>query len=238
MKTVKFHFYISGDYDSAISRIIGEVGWLANRKDILKYCGRKILISHEEVEFCDRWYPCPDALFEVGTIFPQQEYIPCPACVKGVLFSSATRGNKTGVRFAPSSEVLKNPERWISIAVQLPDEVEQRMFDAAKSIEGAGYDYIGVLFKLTPFDIFQAWWRWYCSEACNWIASKSDEIIKHPKRWISIAESTIWGREFNVYHWQRWHKCYSKHRRISPSANLILMLKNGYKIEDGQIIMP
>src|SRR3972149_5857188 len=158
MKRIRFCFYVSGSYDKPLSRLIGNIGYIASRKDVLKIFGRNTLVSHEEIEFCDRW----------------SEMVAPPLFwnkLKGIWFSSATRGGKTGVRFAPSSEILKHPERWIYITVELPEEVEKAMFDAAKSIEGAGYDYLGIIGKTTWFtDWFHSYNRYYCSEACNWVA--------------------------------------------------------------------
>jgi hypothetical protein len=204
MRIVKFHFYVTGKGDKGfISPLIGEIGWIANKKDILEYLGKKVLISHEEVEFTERFY-----------------------CEKGAIntlcFSSATRGGKTGVRFAPSSEILSHAERWITIEVMLPDAVEQAMFDAAKSIEGAGYDYMGIIGKTTWFtDWFQSYDRWYCSEACNWVACEGS------KKWENIELNN----PQDLDKWSIFDYCYDKHRRWSPVANLVLMLKAGYQIE-------
>lgn len=219
MKTIKFRWYISDrKYDKGIiSPLIGEIGYIANKKDCLKFGPRKLLISHEEIEFCSRWWnpftQKPDEFLSYATIPHIAE--------KGICFSSATRGKKTGVRFAPSSEIIgRHPERWLTITVNVPDEVEEGMWKAAKSIEGAGYDYIGVIGKTTWFtDWFQSYDRWYCSEACNWIACQA--------RW-ALVEAV---REFDYSDWAKWNNCFSKHRRWGPLANMLLMIKAGYAIE-------
>ncbi len=78
-------------------------------------------------------------------------------------FSATTRGEWKGVRLAPSSEVLKHPERWDYIEVEVPQDSIDRYFEWAKTQVGRPYDYWG---------IFGFFWFWntqdgrkdYCSE--------------------------------------------------------------------------
>ena len=228
MRTVEFCFYVSGKYDKGfISPLIGWIGWMANKKKLLKIKAvrdymkkhglKRLSISHEEILFENRVI-CNGYLVLYDRLLHRQEDI------KGLCFSSASRGGKIGVRFAPASEIVdKHPERWIRIPVELPDVVEQAMFDAAKSIEGAGYDWLGIIGKTTWFtDWFQSYDRWYCSEACNWVAHKICKIWGDRK--LPIDEFYKGG--FNA--WNRFDNCFRKHRRWSPVANLWLMLDAGY----------
>ncbi|MGA2324299.1 MAG: hypothetical protein ABSG22_10670 [Sedimentisphaerales bacterium] len=215
MKKIRFLFYKSGPGDSWVSRAIGEIGYFANKSDCLKFGNKKLLISHEEIEFCDRFWnhradkPAEDLLINKGKI---------GGCSKGICFSSATRGRFTGVRLAPSLEILKHPEHWLKITVNVPDAVEQAMFDAAKSILGRPYDYKGVLFKLIlPGGEIQDKKKWYCSEACNYAACEGKA------NWNS--------NEFDVTDWIKWHSCYCRHRKWSPMANLLMMIKVGYTVQ-------
>lgn len=228
MRTVKYHFYVSGDYDKGwVSPLIGQIGYIANKKDCDRLLGGKVLISHEEIEFCDRLFcgctgsKCPGYI--------THNNLAIHSFGQGICFSSATRGGKTGVRFAPSNEVVgKNPERWITITVNLPDEVEEAMWQAAKSIKGAGYDYIGVLFKTTPItDFLQINGWWYCSECVNWIASRSVDA------WDDLFLNKAKGYDTFEYSedFLRWRRCFESHRRLSPLANLLMMMKAGYKTE-------
>ena len=126
----------------------------------------------------------------------------------GQCFSSTTRGSANGVRFAPASEVLKHPERWDYIEIDL-DEVYGYMFNAegdefadiracygnkriadamswAKKQLGKPYDYKGILGFFWPKPIHHPD-KWYCSEICMqflkiaWITDKRYKRIS-PRR--------------------------------------------------------
>ena len=90
----------------------------------------------------------------------------------GRCFSSTTRGNANGVRFAPAFEVIgKHPERWSYIEIEVDTERLEVALAEARRQEGKLYDFFGVgLSFLNPFPI-QNDNKWYCSEICNWFLS-------------------------------------------------------------------
>ncbi len=85
----------------------------------------------------------------------------------GQCFSSTTRGKVNGVRFAPASEVLKHPERWDYIEVEVDAFRLEVALEEAKKLEGKKYDFLGILGFVSPL-IIQDRKRWYGSEICNW----------------------------------------------------------------------
>ena len=67
-------------------------------------------------------------------------------------FTSTLR-NGDGVRFLPTQEVLKNPDRWETITVWVTPNVERKLFQAAQGEVGKKYDRWGILtgfFLLAP----------------------------------------------------------------------------------------
>ena len=107
--------------------------------------------SHVEL-----WFPDKDGKFydENGNIV-------------GVCFSSTTRGNSTGVRFEPANIVLRHPERWEEVTMQVPGHVMDRVLARLFKEVGKEYDFDG----LQKFIFF---WKkddpnkWYCSEIIAW----------------------------------------------------------------------
>ena len=87
----------------------------------------------------------------------------------GQCFSSTTRGAADGVRIAPASEVLHNPERWDYIEVIVDPERYQVALAESNKLMGLKYDYWGIFGFANPFP-FQDPKKWYCSEICNWFA--------------------------------------------------------------------
>jgi len=136
--------------------------------------------SHEEA-----WFPDKNGNF----IFPLKPYQscehmgclahtthPCESCGRiagrpyvGECFSSTTRGDAEGVRFAPASEVLKHPERWDYIEIEVDDDRFEVAYAEAKRLDGLKYDYGYILDFLWPFTMFQKEKRWACSEICDWL---------------------------------------------------------------------
>lgn len=98
----------------------------------------------------------------------------------GQCFSSTTRGKANGVRFAPASEVLKHPERWSYIKVEVDLERLEIALEEAKKLVGRKYDFWGIFGFIQPF-VIQDEKRWYCSEIINWFAVLCG-IAWHEKR--------------------------------------------------------
>ena len=104
----------------------------------------KYPVSHEEI-----WLPDLAGDFETVDYGGHFERLWCGQC-----FSSTTRGDANGVRFAPASEVIgKHPERWEYIEVEVDDYRFEVFMDEATRLVGAGYDYWGVFGFLNPFPV-------------------------------------------------------------------------------------
>ena len=84
---------------------------------------------------------------------------------KGQCFSSTTRGDADGVRFADAWEVLHHPERWDYIEFEVDEGKFKTEMRQAASTVGAKYDYLGIFGFLNPFPT-QNPDKWYCSEIC------------------------------------------------------------------------
>jgi hypothetical protein len=173
MKKVRFLFYLSGENDKLLSKAIALWSGFWNKKTIPT--------SHEELEFCNRAPAEIKSLIKtVSAEIPQQN---------GLCFSSASRGDFIGVRFAPSVEILKHPEKWKYIEVEVEDQTEQKMFESAKSIVGRPYDYIAIFGFCLPWHI-QDDHRWYCSECVNWVAYKGG-LLNKIYRWSPLASVNL-----------------------------------------------
>ena len=99
----------------------------------------------------------------------------------GQCFSSTTRGDAEGVRFAPASEVLHHPERWRYIECEVDEERVVSGMPRLKAKVGLEYDFSGVILGFSnPFNI-QDEDKWYCSEIIAWVA-RLFRLIKYYKR--------------------------------------------------------
>ena len=115
----------------------------------------------------------------------------------GVCFSSATRGKFTGVRFELPEIVLKHRSRWDYIEKAVSDKEEVRLFEAAKDIVGAGYDYWGIFGFLIPWHV-QDKKRFYCSESVDYCLHKAGIF---PNRHNPVSPrrlSSICAKQFKV----------------------------------------
>ena len=100
----------------------------------------------------------------------------------GECFSSTTRGKSKGVRFAPASEVLHNPDRWDYIEVEVEDWLVEAYKYRLEGRVGRKYDFLGVIagFSL-PVNV-QDEKKDYCSELISWVAWLYDALKKWHKR--------------------------------------------------------
>jgi hypothetical protein len=184
MRRIRKHFYRAGlkngfGLDDAIAGITGL--WPGN--------WGTGPYSHVELEFCDRWFNEPPFF---SPLTRKGIY------ARGICFSSATRGGKTGVRFAPSSEILKHPERWDYHEETLPDDQEQQLFDECSKLIGAKYDYIGCFAKITPWTSWmQMVERWYCSEVVLYVLWLV-KLLAKKLRWSPRAMSKLFGALRNL----------------------------------------
>ena len=116
--------------------------------------------SHEEV-----WLPDEDGDFTEALSWYTDKLI---EDFTGQCFSSTTRGDANGVRFAEALEVLgKHPERWDYIECEVDPERLEVAVEQAERLVGAKYDFPGIFGFFLPIPI-QDGQRWYCSELCDW----------------------------------------------------------------------
>ena len=102
----------------------------------------------------------------------------------GQCFSSTTRGNAEGVRFAPAAEVLgKHPERWDYIECEVSAERLEVAVEEAKKLVGKKYDYLGLFGFFQPF-VIEDNKKWYCSEILDWLKVL---LGLYPKRYKRIS---------------------------------------------------
>ena len=109
------------------------------------------------------WIPDQMGKFESPTVDDDWDFV-------GECFSSTTRGDWNGVRFAPASEVLKHPERWSYIEIEVDDERFEIAMGLALLEVGRPYDFLAILGFVNPLDV-QNKAKWYCSEICSWFIS-------------------------------------------------------------------
>ena len=114
-------------------------------------------------------------------------------------FSSTTRGDANGVRFAPAQDVLGNhPDRWKYIEWECEEERFEAVMGRAKLEIGKKYDFNGVKGFVNPF-AKQKRDKWYCSEICDWfkwlcgIYSRHQEKVSPRRSAYLLAKKT--GRE-------------------------------------------
>ena len=87
----------------------------------------------------------------------------------GECYSSTTRGKAEGVRYAPASEVLHNPERWDYIEFDVPDNLVRTAKPLLRNKVGRKYDFPGIYGFALPWNP-QDPFKEYCSELCCWTA--------------------------------------------------------------------
>lgn len=145
------------------AQVIGQgivlwTGFLA----IVRFDWKSLRFNFRHVEV---WFPDEDGefIYEAGRRIL--------LVIKGQMFSSTTRGDATGVRFAPASEVLKHPSRWMYQEFEVDAVAYRDMYLAAQSQVGKKYDYLGLFtgfFLLAPY--LQNDNERYCSDVCGWLA--------------------------------------------------------------------
>jgi len=99
----------------------------------------------------------------------------------GQCFSSTTRGECEGVRWAPANKVLKHPERWVYQEFEVDDERFEVFFDESMRLVGKKYDYLGLFGFFVPWNT-QDKNKWYCSEICTW-GVRLLNLLPKKKKW-------------------------------------------------------
>ena len=125
----------------------------------LDFKSLKYNFRHVEV-----WFPD-----DVGLFSNIPAYADPKAILYGKYFSATTRGENKGVRFAPASEVLKHPNRWDYIEVEVKDERIENYMPVFQEKVGLAYDFAGIAGFALPFNP-QDKNKWFCSEICAWVA--------------------------------------------------------------------
>ncbi len=112
-------------------------------------------------------------------------------------FSATLRDESKGVRYALASEVLKHPDRWITLVNSFTLGEIDRMTRRERSILGRPYFKSGiVLHFLLPFGKLGDWigkWldHWYCSMACYY-ALLNPRMRISPRRLYKWALANGW----------------------------------------------
>jgi len=114
-------------------------------------------------------------------------------------FSSTLRGDSKGVRVALATDILKNPDRWITLVQNYPGREIANMWRRIYKIEGRPYFKSGiVLHFLLPFgwlgDKIGKWLNhWYCSMAC-YFAIVGIRMRISPRRLYKWALKNNWKK--------------------------------------------
>jgi hypothetical protein len=124
--------------------------------------------SHEEV-----WLPDEQGRFlkcnNEGLRWTRKKDRTTAPMIFGRCFSSTTRGDAEGVRFAPAVNVLGNHlRRWDYIECEVDSERLEVVLEEANKLVGAKYDFRGIFGFVLPLPI-QNDKKWYCSEVCGWL---------------------------------------------------------------------
>lgn len=151
--------YFKGGKDSLIGKGIVSWTWLLA---LVRFDFKSLKHNFSHVEL---WLPDEDGIFimnNIGAHLVGSQY--CGQC-----FSSTTRGDSKGVRFAPAPEVLKHPDRWVYQEYEVEEEDVEDVMEVYSSMVGWKYDFAGVFGFFIPFPL-QDPEKYYCSELCAQIA--------------------------------------------------------------------
>ncbi len=179
MSKIRFLFYgpVKGKgVDIAIS--LWTKGLAAIRGDFRAASG-DYDFSHMET-----WFPNEHGVFESGIVLSGE------SIYLGTCFSSTMRGDADGVRFAPASRVLRNPERWYYIEFEIADWQLNVARSMAEGKVGKKYDLWGGIvfgFVLPIGVIRQDPEKEYCSEVCCWIAVGVRILKKFKTLWVPYS---------------------------------------------------
>ena len=169
LKEIRYLFHRSQFDGKLLDDAISLHTWLLALGS-LRWNDLKYNFDHVEIEFVDR-YLC---------------------------FSSTLRGGN-GVRFSPTQEILKNPDRWEAIVTWVTPKMERKLFQAAQGEVGKGYDKLGLFtgfFLLAPY--LQNDKKRYCSDIVGWLAYIAKQLKKRywivsPRRLAGLLAKT-YGR--------------------------------------------
>jgi len=129
----------------------------------------KFNFSHVEVWFPDKNYPNYYDGFGGLDVWSTMVHGGRRYLWYGQCFSSTTRGDAEGVRFAPATQVLHHPERWMYQEYEVDDEIVKVAGPVMRFITGYKYDFAGLFGFFLPWNPEKPD-RYYCSELCAWLA--------------------------------------------------------------------
>jgi hypothetical protein len=125
--------------------------------------------SHVEI-----WWPDDYGSFEIVSDSGNAYYV-------GECFSSTTRGQWKGVRVAPTDEVLKHPDRWDCLEMEVEDDLFYKAKDTIWSEIGKPYDHKGIFGFFWPWPV-QDKNKWYCSEIVAFFLFLVKKLLKREVR--------------------------------------------------------
>lgn len=171
---MKIRFVYHKGKDSLIGKVIVAYTWLLA---VVRLDFKSLKYNFGHVEY---WEPDENGEFSKPSA---RTYINAePPDYLGQCFSSTTRGDAQGVRFAPASEVLRHPERWMYQEYEVAAFRVEAVMPLLQTKVGLKYDFLGVSVGFsTPFNI-QDEKKWYCSEICSWFAWFVGLLHKQHKR--------------------------------------------------------
>ena len=182
MIPIRFLFYIAAIDGKLGDNVISTVTGLFPRN-----WGTKGY-SHEEL-----WLPNKYGQFSnniMGRGYYINEFV-------GTCFSAASRGEKTGVRFAPASQILKHRERWDFAQFYVDPERYMYAVGEMKKEENAPYDFNELLKFVFPF-LKDDPKKWICSPVCMWAGMKMGlpihEYVNVDPRYASKIIKSIGGK--------------------------------------------
>ncbi len=176
---MRVRFVFHKGKDSWLGRAIVAYTWLLA---VVRLDFKSLKYNFDHVSV---WFPDEDGEFksELTPFYPclkhkgclQHWTHPCEGCGRiggspylGECFSSTTRGNAKGVRFAPASEVLHHPDRWMYQEYEVGENLPL-VKETMKKYVGSKYDFAGIAGFFSPINT-EVKEKWYCSEICAYIA--------------------------------------------------------------------
>lgn len=150
--------------------------------------------SHEEL-----WFPEKNGYFDYEKIERRHSDNDIEVVGTGYLgqcFSSTTRGDDDGVRFAPASKVLKHPERWEYIEFEVTDFQYKHMLALAESRVGNKYDFVAITTGFMTPIMFDPKDKDYCSGVCCLVKFVGGILTRIYKRISPRRSAYIMAKKF------------------------------------------
>ena len=104
-------------------------------------------------------------------------------------FSSTLRDGAKGTRWISEKKLFKHIERW-DIYKYKSNKSEEEILERIRSIIPAKYDLLGLFGFILPFNTFNLFKSWYCSEACWYVLFEWKKRIS-PKRMYKLLKKDL-----------------------------------------------